>query len=129
MIKKLDHFVITTNRLQECLDFYSTLGFTPITKNNRHELRCGTFKFNVHISGKEFSPHAENVIPGSADFCLEVDDDMDTLLRNLKKKGVSVIKGKCTKFGFRGQMTSIYLRDPDGNLVELCSYDQITSEE
>jgi catechol 2,3-dioxygenase-like lactoylglutathione lyase family enzyme len=68
-------------------------------------------------------------MPGSEDFCLEVDDDMDTLLRNLKKKGVPVINGKCTKFGFRGQMTSIYVRDPDGNLVELSSYDQVTSQE
>jgi catechol 2,3-dioxygenase-like lactoylglutathione lyase family enzyme len=129
MIKQLDHFVITTNHLQECFDFYSALGFTPNIKNGRYELRCGTFKINVHISGVELSPHAENVMPGSADFCLEVDDDLDIILRNLKGKGVPIAKGKCAKFGFRGEMTSIYLRDPDGNLVELSSYAQAKRQE
>jgi catechol 2,3-dioxygenase-like lactoylglutathione lyase family enzyme len=124
MIKHLDHFVITTTHVEECLEFYSTLGFTPITNKGRYELRCGMFKINVHVSGKEFSPHAKNVMPGSTDFCLEVDGNLDKILSNMKEKEYVIAKGKCTKFGFRGKMTSIYLRDPDGNLVELSSYNQ-----
>jgi len=124
MIKRLDHFVITTTYLEKCLEFYTMLGFTASANKGRHELRCGTFKINVHSSGKELVPHAANIMPGSADFCLEVDDELEDILKTVREKGFVIELEKTIKNGFYGKMTSIYLRDPDGNLVELCTYDE-----
>ncbi|MCD6355780.1 MAG: VOC family protein [Anaerolineaceae bacterium] len=122
MIKRLDHFVLTTNNLKKCLDFYTSIGFTASEHHGRHELRCGSFKINVHTAGKELSPHAGKVTPGSADFCLEVDGILDEILAKARRKGFPIVLEKTIKKGFYGEMTSIYLRDPDGNLVEFCTY-------
>jgi len=98
------------------------LGFTVTAGQGRHELRCGAFKINVHSSGKELVPHSANIVPGSTDFCLEVDDELEDILKTVREKGFVIEMEKTIKNGFYGKMASIYLRDPDGNLVELCMY-------
>lgn len=122
MIRTLDHLVITTEKLDACLAFYQALGFTAHSGGGRWELFAGDLKLNVHLRGRELSPHAGAVQPGSADFCLEVDDDLETLRRSLLDRGLAVELGVVNRTGVHGPMRSLYLRDPDGNLVELCSY-------
>ena len=122
MVKRIDHFVITTNYLEDCIDFYTALGFTVRQAGERFELFSGDFKINVHLPGKELQPHAAKIMSGSADICFEVEDDLDTAAGELRKKGLKIELEKSTRHGFRGEMSSVYLRDPDGNLVELCQY-------
>ncbi len=122
MINKIDHVVITTAYINACLEFYKTIGFDARIDGERYELYAGDFKINVHIKGRELSPHATNVQTGSADLCFSISGDIADFKRELQAKGLRIILGVISRKGVDGDMKSIYLRDPDGNLVELCSY-------
>lgn len=123
MIKKIDHVVITTADITQCITFYEALGFSSKSSGDRYELYAGDFKINVHIKGNELSPHAQNVATGSADLCFEISDDIADFKTALVAKGLVIELGIVDRTGVRGGMRSIYLRDPDGNLVEFCRYD------
>lgn len=122
MICKVDHMVITTDSVAACIAFYKALGFRAQDAGERWELFCGDFKINVHRKGHELEPKARHVQQGSADFCLETDGPMAACRDALVQKGLEIELGIVTRHGARGEMHSVYLRDPDGNLIELCSY-------
>lgn len=126
MIKKVDHIVITTSDIEKCLDFYEKLGFSARNTGGRYEFFAGNFKINVHILGKELSPHAQNVKTGSADLCFEIDGSIEKYKTDLENTGLQIELGVVARNGVNGSMSSIYLRDPDGNLVEFCSYSNLT---
>lgn len=121
-IKKIDHIVITTKYPEACIEFYEALGFEARDAGGRYELFAGDFKINVHIGGAELSPHAGHVQPGSADMCFEVGGSVDDLKKELEQKKIPIELGVVGRSGVCGEMRSLYLRDPDGNLVEFCSY-------
>ena len=123
MIKKIDHLVITTTDVTRCFAFYQTLGFTPFCEGGRYALFAGDFKINVHQKGSELLPHAQTVQPGSADLCFELACDIASFQAFLKERHVEIELGAVTRSGVRGGMQSVYLRDPDGNLLEFCSYE------
>ncbi|MEF9942307.1 MAG: VOC family protein [Lachnospiraceae bacterium] len=123
MIHKIDHMVITTANLPACIAFYKALGFRAKETGGRWELFSGDFKINVHMKGHELEPKAQNVQTGSADFCFEIDDDLVLYRNHLMAQEITVELGIVVRHGVRGEMQSIYLRDPDGNLIELCSYE------
>lgn len=121
-LKKIDHIVITSKNPEACIRFYEKLGFKSKNHSTHYELFAGDFKINVHILGQELSPRARNVTTGSADICLEVDCDLEQIKQELEQKGITIEMGIVARSGVRGGMKSIYMRDPDENLVELCSY-------
>lgn len=123
MIQKIDHLVITTAQPEACLAFYTALGFRPRAADGRYELFAGDFKINVHVLGSELSPHAGCVTPGSADLCFEISNSLEAFVSKLTASGLSVALGIVNRNGVKGPMRSVYLRDPDGNLVEFCSYE------
>lgn len=123
MIKKLDHLVITTEDFTACAEFYKVLGFTVKNAGSRLELFAGDFKINVHLKGQELEPKAEYVQTGSADLCFEIDEEAEDCMSGLIQKGIQVELGPVIRHGVRGEMHSIYLRDPDKNLIELCCYE------
>lgn len=123
MICKVDHMVITTGDLAACLAFYGALGFRAQDVGGRWELFSGDFKINVHLKGHELEPKAGYVQTGSADFCFETDCPLAECRDTLTQNGIGIELGIVTRHGVRGEMRSIYLRDPDENLIELCSYD------
>lgn len=122
MIHKIDHIVITTADLPACISFYEALGFHARDAGGCWELFSGDFKINVHRKGRELAPRATHVQTGSADFCFEIDDDLVHCRETLATRGMHDLLGIVTRYGARGEMRSFYLRDPDGNLIELCSY-------
>ncbi len=122
MIKKIDHIVITTNDINNCIKFYEKLGFISKKANNRYELYSGDFKINVHIKGKELLPHAKNIQVGSVDLCFEIDCDINELKKELEEKNITIELGIIERNGVYGKMNSIYLHDYDGNLIEFCKY-------
>lgn len=122
MIKKIDHFVITTTDIEKCFSFYEKIGFISKETDGRYELFAGDFKINVHIKGEELEPKAQNVQTGSADFCFEIDEDINILKDRLSKSNIEIELGIVQRNGVKGKMKSIYLRDIDGNLIELSSY-------
>jgi len=123
-IKRIDHFVITTTSPEKCVGFYSMLGFKPKVDGNRIELFALDFKINVHVIGKELFPHAQNVTPGSADLCFEVEGSLDEVISEITAAGLSIEHEPSIRTGTFGKMTSVYLRDPDGNLIELSQYSE-----
>ncbi|TYZ24713.1 VOC family protein [Selenomonas ruminis] len=123
-IEQFDHLVLVTNSLTDCLRFYGdVLGMTIECKNNRYALRFGQQKINIHTRKAEFLPAAQYPTPGSLDLCLVVSGPMAEVKRELMEKGLSLETDIVARNGAQGNMQSIYLRDPDGNLVELCSYE------
>lgn len=123
MLRKIDHLVITTESMEACIDFYEKLGFTAVDGGARFELYSGDFKINVHYQGRELLPKAASPLPGSADLCFEIDGSISECKAHLLSQGLSIVLGPVTRHGVNGEMKSLYLRDPDGNLIELCSYE------
>lgn len=123
MVRKIDHVVITTARAEDCIAFYRALGFEARDAGGRWELYTGDFKINVHIKGHELEPKAAHVQTGSADLCFELDCSMAESLARLEGAGIPLELGPVVRHGVRGEMVSVYLRDPDENLIELCCYE------
>ncbi|RSH79263.1 uncharacterized protein EHS24_001303 [Apiotrichum porosum] len=130
-VASLDHLVLTVRSIPATIAFYQRLGMRhetfspPLTPTLvRHALLFGPSKINLHESGNEFEPKAANVMPGSADICLLVNEDVEVVRENLVKEGVEVLEGGgvVPRTGARGKIRSVYVRDPDGNLVELSNY-------
>lgn len=125
-IRNLDHLVITTQNLDACLRFYvDVLGMECIHSDGRYAVRFGNQKFNIHTKKAEFLPAAAHPTYGSLDLCLAVEDDILSVKREIEEKGYPIEEGPVVRHGALGEMNSLYLRDPDGNLVELCSYKQV----
>lgn len=122
-ISQLDHFVLTTDSLPDCLYFYTEiLGMAVIEQNGRYALHFGQQKINIHTRKAEFLPAAQYPQPGSLDLCFVVDTPLAEVRQELLKKGIALEQDIVERTGALGKMQSIYLRDPDGNLIELCHY-------
>ena len=122
-VSKLDHFIITANNLEKTIDFYSrVLGMELQTfSDGRKALIFGDHKINLHEAGKEFKPHAQNPLPGSADLCFITRTPMQQVISHLTTCNVSIIEGPLEKSGASGPLFSIYIRDPDNNLIEIAN--------
>ena len=128
MIDHIDHIVLTTRDLAACIRFYTeALGMklerfrTPTEE--RLALKFGNQKINLHEWGKEFSPRAHVAVPGSLDLCFIAAVPLDEVIQKLRKTGVPVIEGPVAKTGAVSKLRSVYVRDPDLNLVEISVYE------
>jgi catechol 2,3-dioxygenase-like lactoylglutathione lyase family enzyme len=129
MIDHIDHIVLTTRDLQGCLRFYcDVLGMkqerfkTPTEE--RLALKFGSQKINVHEWGKEFTPRAHLATPGALDLCFIAAVPLQAVIDRLKKNDIPIIEGPVAKTGAQGKIRSVYVRDPDLNLVEISVYNQ-----
>ncbi|ORY59064.1 Glyoxalase/Bleomycin resistance protein/Dihydroxybiphenyl dioxygenase [Pseudomassariella vexata] len=125
-VRSLDHLVLTVKDLSQTIKFYeSVLGMkhTSFISGGleRHALVFGQQKINLHISGQEFEPKAQIAQPGSADLCFLVEDDVEHVAKRLYDRRIEVLEGGGVVYrtGARAGLSSLYIRDPDGNLVEL----------
>jgi len=123
-IDRLDHLVLTVASIEAAAEFYTrVLGMGVVTFGaGRTALTFGTSKINLHEAGKEFEPKARRPTPGSADICLIVEDGITEVMAELAAAGVDTEEGPVPRTGATGPITSCYLRDPDGNLIELSNY-------
>lgn len=125
-IKAIDHLVITTADLDTCLAFYvGILGMELDESNHRYALRFGNSKFNIHTRKAEFLPAAQKPTYGSLDLCLVVDVPINEIVNEITSKKYPIEDGPVLRHGAQGAMQSIYLRDFDGNLIEISSYNKI----
>jgi catechol 2,3-dioxygenase-like lactoylglutathione lyase family enzyme len=121
----IDHLVLYAADVDRTCEFYAeTLGVADVETfdGGRIALSFGETKLNVHPAGDEYEPHAASPEPGSADFCLLVDEPVEALAERIRDAGVDVVEGPVGRTGARGEMRSVYVRDPDGNLVEFAHY-------
>ena len=122
-IDRIDHLVLTVADIAATVSFYErVLGMEHVERDGRHALRFGRAKINLHESGREFEPKAASPVPGSADLCLITRDPLDVVTAELQGHGVAVEEGPVERTGATGTIRSVYVRDPDGNLVELSNY-------
>ncbi|KZF23944.1 Glyoxalase/Bleomycin resistance protein/Dihydroxybiphenyl dioxygenase [Xylona heveae TC161] len=131
-ISSLDHLVLTVRSIPATIDFYTRhLGmkaetFSPPSAphTKRHALLFGPHKINLHEAGKEFEPKAQYPLPGSADLCFLTETPVADALEEVKRAGLEVLEGGkvVDRTGARGRIRSFYVRDPDGNLVEISNY-------
>ncbi len=123
-INRIDHLVLTVADIDRTVDFYArVLGMEKIEfAQGRIALACGEQKINLHQSGKEFEPRAKHVRAGSADLCLIIDTPIEQAIEHIQQHGVDLIAGPVSRSGAKGKIISAYLRDPDGNLLEVSNY-------
>lgn len=121
-LQSFDHLVLTVSDVAATVQFYTkVLGMTAVRDGTRQELHFGKQKINLHSRPGEFQPAAARPMLGSADFCLVAKASMQDIVQHVSKYAVIEL-GPVPRMGVQGQMESIYLRDPDQNLVEICVY-------
>lgn len=124
IVDRLDHLVLTVSDLDASIDFYvRVLGMQVETfRGDRKALKFGSSKINLHLAGHEFEPKASSPTPGSADLCFVVEDSVDSVVSQLHEMRVTVVEGPVERTGATGAILSVYVRDPDDNLIELSNY-------
>jgi catechol 2,3-dioxygenase-like lactoylglutathione lyase family enzyme len=130
MITALDHLVLTVRDRDATARFYvDGLGMRLATfGEGRQALHFGAQKINLHVAGREFEPKAALPTPGSADLCFLTDQPLAELAARLAAQGHPVIEGPVARTGATGPIVSIYVRDPDGNLIEIAQPAQAVPE-
>ncbi|MEM7714568.1 MAG: VOC family protein [Cyanobacteria bacterium P01_A01_bin.68] len=123
-VNRIDHLVLTVGNIEATCNFYhQVLGMEVITfGNDRKALKFGEHKINLHEAGNEFEPKALHPIPGSADICFISDEPVAQIKTHIISCGVDIMEGPVTRTGSTGSIESIYLRDLDGNLIEISNY-------
>ena len=122
-IERLDHLVLTVADIERTCAFYAeTLGMAVETfAQGRKALRFGDQKINLHRAGHEFEPKAEKPTPGSGDLCFIAQTPMPEVVAHLRRCGIAIEVGPVEREGAAGRLVSVYIRDPDGNLIEIAN--------
>ena len=127
MIDHVDHIVLTTRDKEACIRFYCEVLGMKLEKfrtptEERLAFKFGSQKINLHEWGREFEPRAHVAVPGSLDLCFIASMPLKKVVEKLKEKNVKILEGPVAKTGAMGPMQSVYVRDPDLNLVEISTY-------
>ena len=126
MIDRLDHLVLTTDHEAECIRFYtevlgmqleSFVGGTPPVE--RKAFTFGNQKINLHVKGREFDPKAHTPVPGALDLCFIAAVPLESVIARLAAAKVTIVEGPVLRTGATARIRSVYVRDPDLNLIEI----------
>ncbi len=123
-IDRLDHLVLTVRDIDASIAFYvEMLGMEAVSFGaGRRALAFGRQKINLHPAAAPLKPHAATPLPGSADLCLVAGTPLTEVVAHLQQAGVAIEEGPVPRTGATGPIMSVYFRDPDGNLIEVCNY-------
>jgi len=121
MIDHIDHIVVTTTDEAACIRFYTdVMGMALETfGGGRKAFRFGNQKINLHVKGREYEPKAHLPVPGALDLCFIASVPLDQVIARLAALGVPVVEGPVMRTGAVSKLRSVYLRDPDLNLIEI----------
>lgn len=126
MIDHLDHLVLTTARREACVDFYTRVlgmqletfvGGTPPVE--RQAFKFGQQKINLHVQGSEFEPKAHLPVPGALDLCFIASIPLEAVIQRLQQQSWPIVEGPVMRTGATQKIRSVYVRDPDFNLIEI----------
>lgn len=120
-IDHLDHLVLTVANIEETCAFYAdVLGMEIETfSGGRKALRFGNQKINLHQIGHEFEPKAKVPTPGSGDLCFIAATVLEDVIAHLNRLAIPIEQGPIDRTGAMGKIRSVYIRDPDANLIEI----------
>lgn len=121
-IVKIDHIVLFVENMEESIRFYKVLGFQTANAKDRYELTAGDFRIHLYAKGKPSENQPEKIATGAADICIEIDSGIEMLRDYLASQGLKIKYELSPRSGVRGAMRSFFLSDPDGNLIEVASY-------
>jgi catechol 2,3-dioxygenase-like lactoylglutathione lyase family enzyme len=123
-VDRLEHLVLTVRDIEATCAWYArVLGMEPVTFGaGRRALTFGQQKLNLHQAGHEFEPKAARPTPGAADLCFISAEPLEAVLTHLAGEGVPVEADPVARSGATGAIISVYVRDPDGNLIEIATY-------
>lgn len=126
MIDHIDHIVLTTRDKEGCIRFYTQVLGMKLESfgENRLALGFGSQKINLHEWGREFTPRAHVAAPGTLDLCFIAAVPLEAVIEKLNREKIRIIEGPVMKTGARGPIRSVYVRDPDLNLVEISVYNK-----
>ena len=122
----IDHVVITVFDINKSVHFYSNIlgmelqEFLSSTDNTkRKSLKFGRQKINLHEVSKPFKPHANKPLPGTMDICFISEININDWIKIFDNFDIKIEDGPVKKTGANGPIRSIYIRDPDKNLIEI----------
>lgn len=123
-IEQMDHLVLTVKDIKATCKFYAcVLGMEIITfEHDRLALKFGNQKLNLHEIGNELTPQASKPTPGAIDFCLITKTPVAEAVKHFEANQVEIVEGPVDRTGVNGAIISIYIRDPDDNLIEVSNY-------
>ncbi len=121
MIKSLDHIVLTTGDVEKCIDFYTRVLGMKLERfgQGRLALGFGEQKINIHDRNTVTDNYAAHPTAGSLDICFLAGTPLDEVIAHLRQTGVPIELGPVQRTGARFALRSIYVRDPDRNLIEI----------
>ena len=126
MTLSIDHIVITVKNINKSINFYSNiLGMelrefhSSFDNTQRKSLHFGNQKINLHEVLKPFQPHAKNPLPGTVDICFISNVIVNDWKNIFDNNQIKIEDGPVKKTGATGPIISIYIRDPDENLIEI----------
>lgn len=124
-VDKVDHLVLTVTDVERAVEFYErVLGMSPVTlPGGRRAVRFGTQTVKLHAASELVEPTAMHPVPGSANLCLLVTNAISEVQEHLRAHDVRIEEGPVCRTGSLGSITSLYVHDPDGNLIEVARYD------
>jgi catechol 2,3-dioxygenase-like lactoylglutathione lyase family enzyme len=124
-IEAIDHIVLTVKDIDATCAFYAQVFGMRVTRfgDGRKALSFGAQKINLHQYGREFDPKANTPTPGSADLCFIAAVPLSRVIEHLGVCGVEILEGPVARTGAAGPIMSVYFRDPDGNLIEVSTYE------
>jgi catechol 2,3-dioxygenase-like lactoylglutathione lyase family enzyme len=120
-IDHLDHLVLTCIDIDATKRFYSDVMQMELQTfgEGRYALRFGNQKINLHERGREFEPKAHLPVPGALDLCFIAGVPLDDVIAHLKQRGWPIVEGPVERTGATQKIRSVYVRDPDLNLIEI----------
>jgi len=124
-IERIDHVVLNCRDVETTAAWYErALGMRPeaFGPDGRLALKFGNQKINLRPCGAPNWPTGAVDPPGSLDVCFVTTRSADEVLNHLRSCGIAIVDGPVRRTGALGAMTSVYCRDPDGNLIEIANY-------
>jgi len=123
LAQQIDHLVLTVRDVEVTCRFYAEMLGVEVIEfgDSRKALTFGGLKINLHQFGKEFQPHAKYPSLGSADICFITNLPMGKVVEHFIENRIKIIDGPAERTGSNGPILSVYIKDPDGNLIEIAN--------
>ena len=121
LIDHLDHLVLTCVDPDATRHFYTEVLQMQLESfgAGRLAFRFGNQKINLHVRGAEFEPKAHLPVPGALDLCFIAAVPLDEVIAHLARMNWPIVNGPVERTGATARIRSVYVRDPDLNLIEI----------